>query len=304
MSPSPADVRLRIDVPEEALHTLRVSITVPAFADLAATGVGEHLRRIYGPLLTGPFEGSDESVTIDTRDLGGAAPGELAMRVALLRRHIVAWPYLRLMATVGAGGGASAQPFVFNLRRGEPVYLLPKADRLVVVYHLQAEEATDRALARLVAAELTEANRTVNNGPPCTWSERDQPAELRGLPGGIAPVTETTVGYLTFTLLAANHFKSESQRKAAASHLAMFRPFLAYHIKAAKSYLHARMRSRVEGLQKVLNRAIPADEFAAEGGARKLASGKAFVRKEKEEPPAAEANKTTTARGGAGGPGR
>ncbi len=290
-------------MPEEALHLLRVSVTVPAFADLAAIGVGEHLRRIYGPLLTGPCEGSDESVTIDTQHLGGAAPGELAMRVALLRRHIVAWPYLRLMAAVGAGGGASAQPFVINLRRGEAVYLLPKADRLVVVYQLVAEEATDRALARLVAAELTEANRSVNNAPPCTWSEREQPAELRGLPGGIAPVTETSVGYLTFTLLAANHFKSESQREAAASHLAMFRPFLAYHIKAAKSYLHARMRSSSLQLQKVLNRAVPADEFAVEGAGKKLASGKAFVRKEKEGP-AAEASTSTTARGGAGGPGR
>ena len=33
-------------------------------------------------------------------------------------------------------------------------------------------------------------------------------------------------------------------RLAAAAHLAGFRSFLMYHLKAAKTYLHARMRSR------------------------------------------------------------
>jgi hypothetical protein len=50
--------------------------------------------------------------------------------------------------------------------------------------------------------------------------------------------------------------------------LVMFRAFLDYHIKAAKSYLHMRMRSRIDAWLQVLNRAQPDEPFkGAEGGA-------------------------------------
>ena len=57
--------------------------------------------------------------------------------------------------------------------------------------------------------------------------------------------------------------------------LVMFRTYLDYHIKAAKAYLHARMRSRVDGWLTVLNRAQPDEAFG--GKEKKTAGGKAFV---------------------------
>jgi actin related protein 2/3 complex subunit 2 len=54
-----------------------------------------------------------------------------------------------------------------------------------------------------------------------------------------------------------------------------FRNYLHYHIKCSKTYLHMRMRKRVVGWMQVLNRALP----DLEGGEKKTAGGKTFVRK-------------------------
>lgn len=59
--------------------------------------------------------------------------------------------------------------------------------------------------------------------------------------------------------------------------LTQFRSYLDYHIKAAKGYLHGRMRARVDGWMQVLNRAVAEDPFASKE--KKLASGKTFVKK-------------------------
>jgi hypothetical protein len=140
-----------------------------------------------------------------------------------------------------------------------------------VIFHVSVREPTDRAMARVVAQELTEAYRSVGGAPPAAWNEREPPAELRGLEG-VAPLDASAIGWVTFSLFASS-YKTPAQRAAAAATLALFRDFLEYHLKAAKTYLHARMRRRAEDLQRVLNRAIPADANAE----RKTAGGKTFV---------------------------
>jgi actin related protein 2/3 complex subunit 2 len=243
-------------------------------------GVEDHLRTVYGAMLAAPYEDADVTVVADRRALDGS-PADVALRIALLRRHVLAWPFLRYMAAVTAGRGASEAPFVLRSCPSQPLYFLPRVDRVTLIFHLRFTEATDRAIARVVAQELTEANRQVNNAPPCSWSERVPPMELRSLPKGAVPDVagdDASIGFLTFSIFPnAGGAKSPAQRDALATQFSLFRPFLAYHIKAAKSYLHARLRNRSDGLQKVLNRAIPEDPFAERG--MKLASGKTFVRK-------------------------
>ena len=251
-----------------------------------------HLQGIYGSMMTAPRAGACVSLLLDAAALSGAAGGgggggggasagnssaaeAAALRVAQLRMHVTAFPFLRSMSAVAAGRGLTEAPLVLLQRPREAVYLLTRADRVLVIYHLDVAEPTDRAIARVVAQELTEAYRAVNSAPPVAWSEREPPLELKGFPGVDAAPSEASIGYVTFTIFPAA-YKTDAQREAVASQLALFRSFLQYHLKAAKTYLHARMRSRAENLQRILNRAIPEDPFAA--AERKTASGKSFTK--------------------------
>jgi actin related protein 2/3 complex subunit 2 len=277
------EAKLRLEVPEEALHLVRVSIKLPgaAFAEMerAGLGAGARLAAVYGAMLQAePYDGADATLVIDRRALPGPV-AEVVAKVANLRRHLLSWPYLRLMRAVAEGRGAAEKPFCLRLSAREPVFLLTRADRVVVIFHLAFEEPTDRAVARIIAQELTEANRQVNNAPPCSWSERDVPLELKtAFAADQVPrpaEDAASIGYLTFSVFPGS-FKTEAQRESIAAHLALFRPFLTYHLKAAKSYLHARMRARTDNLQRVLNRAIPESEAPK---VMTLASGKSFVRR-------------------------
>lgn len=256
------------------------------------------MKQIYGPLLvTPPHDEADITVLVDKKALSSynLSTSEVISKIANIRKYAVTYPYLKMMNAVASGKGASEKPFVCRTVEREPIYLLPRADRVIVIYHLAFDEPTDRAIARVVAQELTEANRTVNNAPPCSWSEREAPMELKGFSSTSSSSTtttssssssvnsvpkpstdETSIGFISFSFFVGS-YKQEIQREVIANQASLFRNFLLYHIKAAKSYLHARMRNRCDGLQRVLNRAIPEDPFADKE--KKLASGKTFVRK-------------------------
>lgn len=200
--------------------------------------------------------------------------------VSLLRRHAMAAPFAKALNAVLGGSGASCPPILVRFRPREPILILPRAERVIVVYALHFQDTTDRAIARIVAQEFVESTRTIANAPPCTFTDRDRepPAEIRGQPDVPAPGScpESLVGYLSFGVFP-RHFDTEAKREAAITQLVHFHTYLDYHIKAAKSYLHTRMRSNVDGWMLVLNRAQPEDPFAAKE--KKLASGKTFVRK-------------------------
>jgi len=234
---------------------------------------------VYGSLLVAAHDGAD--VTLALR--AGAAPpaafgsvSALVAAVSCLRLHALGAPFDAALSSVAAkapGPGAA-----LCLRPHEPVFILPRPDRVAVIYALHCADATDRAIARIVCQEFVEAQRHVSAAPPVNYSDREPPMELRGHARAdlLHHADETFVGYLTLSMLP-RHFDSDSKRANAVALLAQFRTYLDYHIKAAKSNLHARMRARVDAWMLVLNRAVADDPFATRE--KKLSSGKTFVKK-------------------------
>jgi actin related protein 2/3 complex subunit 2 len=92
------------------------------------------------------------------------------------------------------------------------------------------------------------------------YSNREPPLELKGTSG---LKDSENIGYVTFgskfilqVVLFPRHFQGPAAFDCI-SRIQMFRDYFHYHIKASKSYLHSRMRARVDSLLKVLNRAKP-----------------------------------------------
>ena len=240
------------------------------------------LRSIYGGLVAPvPHEGADVTLALDaSAPLAGGAPfrgvADLIAAVACLRLNALAVPFDAALASVAAkapGPGA-----VVLLRPREPVFILPRPDRVAVIYALHCVDATDRAIARIVCQEFVEAQRHISTAPPVNYADREPPLELRGHARAdlLRHADDSFVGYLTLSMMP-RQFDSDAKRANVVALLAQFRVYLDYHIKAAKSHLHARMRARCDGWLQVLNRAIAEDPFASKE--KKLASGKTFVKK-------------------------
>lgn len=268
-----ADTHYRLEIPEDNVGIMRVSMFMPFFKELEAAGVQEHLRGIYGAALVAPRDGAN--VTLEFSIAPGTEVSKDFIRsVATLRRHAVACAFAGAMATVAGGKGAAGAPITIRLRQFEPIHILARPDRVSVIYALEFTDPTDRAIARIIAQEFAEAQRHVSNAPPMNFSDREPPMELRGR--AIAKQTESFVGYLSFAVFP-KHFETEAKKAVVLNQLVLFRNYLDYHIKAAKSYLHMRMRARVDNWMQVLNRAHPEDPFASKEA--KTISGKTFTRK-------------------------
>lgn len=188
-----------------------------------------------------PREGADVSLALDPAAIGATYP-EVVARVSQLRRNAFAAPFERAFASVLAKAPSAETCVRYRMR--EPVFVLPRGDRVSVIFSLEFEDPTDRAVARIIAQEFIEMQRHVSTGPAMNFSDKEPPLELRGKE--LPKPTDAFVGYLTFALFP-RMYDSPAKRANAVTLVTQFRGYLDYHIKAAKAYLHTRMRARVDG---------------------------------------------------------
>jgi len=128
-------------------------------------------------------------------------------------------------------------------------------------------------LAKIFLQEFAspELRRTINNAPAVTYSTRDAPGELKGVPG----VKETDTHSFVSFVLFKGHISAKNRDKTI-NNIQTFRDYLHYHIKCSKADMHTRMRARVEKFLQVMNAARPA---ATEAKEKKTVGGKTFTRK-------------------------
>mgnify|MGYP001063300911 CR=1 FL=1 len=234
----------------------------------------EYLAATYGGLLIAPADGSDVTLEFDAAGMAPEAVAATITQVASLRRHAMASVFDRALKAVATKGSLPPEAVV-RFRPTEPTFVLPRADRVSVIYTVEFADPTDRAMARIIAQEFAEAQRHISTAPPANFSDREPPMELRGR-RDLPAASDAFVGYLTFSLFP-RHFDTDAKRASVINLLTQFRVYLDYHIKAAKAYLHMRMRARVDGWMQVLNRAQVEDPFASHD--RKRADGRSFIKK-------------------------
>ncbi|KUF93733.1 Sulfatase protein [Phytophthora nicotianae] len=193
-------------------------------------------------------------------------------RISILKRNIMGSPFEQCFEALQNGNASTLGPVQIPYRRNETIYVLPQADRIVIVYSVCFEDKTDQAIARVFLQEFVDTRRTVNNAPPVAFG-KDPPLELRGAPG--LRHSPDLVGYLSLAIFPT-HVDTTEKRVKAATLVQGLRNYLHYHIKASKTYLHIRMRKRVDLLLQVLNRARPEKDQSKTQ--KKTITGRTFAR--------------------------
>lgn len=177
-----------------------------------SSDVEGHLRSIYGSLVAAPHEGADVTLVLTLDSLpAGKSVTELSTQVAQLRWHALSSAFDKAFKSVASKGASPAAEVVIRLRPREPVFVLPRADRVAVIYALHFADATDRAVARIICQEFVEAQRHISTAPPVNYSDREPPLELRGRADLLRPAEDSFVGYLTFSMMP-RQFDSDAKR--------------------------------------------------------------------------------------------
>ena len=191
---------------------------------------------------------------------------EFLNNVSQLKRHILGGPLDRAFTDLDKGN-APGSLSVYPYRMSETLYICPAAGKCTVIFLVDFQDSIDKAMAKIFLQEFVEGQRAVRTAPPVSYS-KEPPLELSSLK--LVP-RDNIAGFIAFSL-EKRHVEGPKKENAITL-LTIFRSYLHYHIKCAKTYLQMRMRKRVAGWLQVLNRAVP--EIEKE---KKTAGGKTFSR--------------------------
>lgn len=213
--------------------------------------------------------------------------GPLVHRLVWLRDAATASAAAAAKATPGnqaaaaaAAAGTPPAPIELQLRKSETVWIIAKTDRVIVITSVHFEDEVDVTLARTFCQEFADSkSKSAHFAPPCTFNEpKDLPIDLRELKIPSMP----NVGFLTLTLPDEAVYEKKTGRGVSDDRIyALARPvmtlrnFFHFHLKHAKSYLHSRLRRRIDGWHGQMNGARIAKKSGRD--LRRLATGKVFV---------------------------
>jgi len=264
------DVLYHVVIDANNRDLMTVSITLPVFPSIKDKVSGS-IEKIYGSMLAETEAGFDVTLKINLVDLP-CKEEELIQKISLLKTNIIGAAFDYYFAPLLAGKPLT-ESFTFNLRADTQVYMIPRADRVIVIYGIDFRDKVDAAIARVFMQEFVDARRRISAAPPCTFSV-SPPLELKEF-----GITEPTgnLGFVSFAVMKTN--VDSGRKEKVISVLQSYRNYVQYHIKCSKAFFHSRMRARVASLIKVLNRAK--QEVPPEKKEMKTIQGKTFKRDEK-----------------------
>lgn len=265
-------IHIKVSVEGDTPNIVKVCLATPDGAALIKYGTKKRLATIFPGMETTADAGFDFALEFDCDNL--ANPAQTLEDVCNLRMHVLGAPIDTAFEALMAGSGGNGEIQRINYRAQGSMFVIPKADRVVVIMSIDFTDPTDAAFSKVFLQEFVEAQRVVRNAttPTVTFS-KNAPSELASLS---LQNSDKCVGYILFSFLKPG--MNEGSRKRAVALLSQFRVYLHYHIKASKTYMHMRMRKRVNNWLQILNRAKPESKDETKVG-QKTASGKTFVKR-------------------------
>lgn len=273
---------------------LNLSVEMKYFEEVKAYGAEDILQQEYHTYLATPLNPQHQIMLQFNLDQLPDDKKSLAHHVSLLKRNVLASSFIRAFEYWESQQEGAGPLMATHYREHEAIYVQAQQDRVTVIFSTLFQEEVDRVLGRVFLQEFVDARRqsSIQNAPQVQYSSREPPLEIRHLKG---LRLDESVGYVTFVLFP-RHFRDQETRDRTISQIQLFRDYLHYHIKCAKAYMHSRMRTRVKEFLKVINRAKPERQTAAEE--KRTASGRYFRPQFRQQPGSPTANSPVSAEGG------
>lgn len=261
------EVSYKISCSPETPNIVVVNMAMKAIPALKRMGSQAVIDKLFPGLEVQPAIGYDLSIQFDCDSLSN--PSQFLTSISELKRNIMSGPFENNFTALQNKTSDNLTINMIQYRKNEAIFICPSASKIVVIFVVDFNDVTDKVIAKVFLQEFLEAQRTIRNAPPVSFS-RDPPGELSKISH---PFKSDVAGYLSFAV-EERHITGTHKEKAITL-LTGFRNYLHYHIKCSKTYLHMRMRKRVAGWMLVLNRAVPEYDNAE----KKTATGKTFTRK-------------------------
>jgi len=264
-------------VAQEEKHILRVSLWLRCFEEIRDMVGANYFQEMYaGMLEPTPRQNFKLTLAVNLDALPADAEGKdaLVRKLSSLKRDVMGAPLWICFKALLEGGRPPRPHYVIHFRPEETMWVIPANDLVVVVFSIAFENQVEAAIAKVFLQEIEisrRQSRDLATAPNVTYTQ-DPPQELKQLKDVDKATGKDFIGFVS---LAINKRIVDGGRLEKAVTLTEgYRAYLVYHIKATKSQLHTRIRSRSSNWLQVLNRAVP-EKLNAE---KKTISGRTFKR--------------------------
>jgi len=265
-------VLYHLSTPDQSRRTfVQLSMQWRCMSTILEQGGNDVLAKEYGQYKQNPENGFDVTIAADLSSLSSQDKKSLPNKFSFLKRNLMSAPFVTVFNAITAGSAKNKSVLPVCYREDEAFYIIPEGDRCIVIFATRFKDAGDQILSTVFLKEFGQVRKSVNNAPAVTYSQREPPLEIQNEPNIIRG---DNIGYVSFVLFN-NHIHASNQQKTI-DNIQTFRNYLHYHLKCSKAYMHERMRTRVDTLLQVLNRAKPPPFQEKE---KKKMSGRTFVRK-------------------------
>lgn len=270
------DVSYRVVIDAKDRDSMKVSMSLPCYAEIKDKGAEDEFKRVYGDFACDPDDGFDLTVNVPLNDIKDHE--KIIKDLSLMKTIVLGGVFKHYIDALKNKKLGDVENFKFDLRADTTVFIVPGKEKVTFIFGIQFMDRVDKVVGKIFMQEFQDARKTLRFAPSCQFDSLKAPAELQAF--GIDEVPDNTLGYLTFGVMP-NHCARDEQLLRVVEVLQSFRNFVQYHIKCGKSYFHSRMRAKSRELIKILNRAkqkTVTDPDAAPKK-KKTASGRTFTRK-------------------------
>ncbi|KAJ8610433.1 hypothetical protein CTAYLR_007142 [Chrysophaeum taylorii] len=237
--------RFKVSVQPGSEHLVLVNVDLPSWDVLLEFGAQEVLDTTYKGLTRPPDPGYSVAFEIDC---DAANKSEVLQSIIYVKKNLLGAPFRTALTTPSTS-------FVLPWRPDETVTCTSTPQSTIFNFDLNFCEAADASICKIILQQFA----------------------------GIASINKTGLG-ITFSIFP-RHVATPEKLDKVVEALVGFRNYLLYHIKAAKTNMHIRMRRKVFDWLQVLNRAQLLDASSATTSSKdaapkkKTISGRTFVRK-------------------------
>ena len=242
------DVFYRIYVDPNDRTKMLLSVNTPAWEFVGPNGSKELIQDKLGKYIKDfTDKGCDFEIEMDAKCSENA--DEIGNEFSKLRILTLGGPLYQYCVAL-SNKSVKQKVFECQIRHDTYMWIVPKKDRLAIVYGFEFNINTDKIIANQILSEFVEVRRQkdVSNTPVVSFGNKP-PGELNGC--NIPNFNKDKfLGYFTILLLQS-HVKKDKIMNCV-ENVVGFRSYLTYHIKCAKAFFHQSMRARVKKLQKVM----------------------------------------------------
>ncbi|KAF9593995.1 hypothetical protein IFM89_026696, partial [Coptis chinensis] len=237
------DVRYHIQVATRYPQFMQLSMSLPTpppetvFFGGLPFGAIEAVKATYGliaQILDPPKDGYNLTMKLNFAKLplDEDEQYDLLIKVASLREVVLGAPLRVVLKHLAS---RTVAPDIDQLvalvhRPKESFFLVPKDNKVTVVFPMRFKDSVDTVLATSFLQEFvgSKGSASLNNAPPCFWSP-SPPPELEGAP---SQALSANAGFFTF-VISARHVEGRKLDRTVWS-LLTFHAYVSYHVKGSR----------------------------------------------------------------------